>query len=58
VVKHSLPRCDFFEMPSAVIDRHRARQGGYYEIVIEKRGDEYRVKGDRLPKIKSFTNRL
>ena len=58
VVKHAGPRCDFIEIPAAVIDEHKKRHGGYYELQVAKRGEDYRVANDRLPKIKSFASRL
>jgi hypothetical protein len=58
VKKPSSLSCDFLEIPASVIDEHRVRHGGHYELEVDRRGEDYRVKDARLPKIKTFTTRL
>ena len=32
-------KCDFVELQSDLVDKHKVRKGGYYEIEVERRGD-------------------
>lgn len=37
-----------------LIDKHKVRQGGYFELTINQVGDEYRTGSDVWPRVRSF----
>lgn len=54
-VIHARPMmCYAITMPFALIDKHKVRKGGYFEITVSKTGDNYVTGADAWPKINSM----
>jgi transcriptional regulator with XRE-family HTH domain len=51
-------RFDLVELSSDLIEKHRIRKDGYYEVEVRRKGDEYVSDGDRWPRVTSFAQRL
>lgn len=47
-------RCNFIMMPQSLIEKHKVRRGGYFEIVINSIGSDYVTGEDHWPRIKDF----
>jgi DNA-binding transcriptional regulator YiaG len=58
IVKNPGMRLDLLELPTETVAKNQARKGGFGEIEVYKRGEEYLLDGSKLPKIKSFAERL
>ena len=39
-----------------LIDRHKVRKGGYFEIIVSKRDSEYFTGQDNWPRIQNFNS--
>ena len=43
-------------MPFELIDKHKVRKGGYFEVTASKRDSLYFTGADEWPRIQSFTH--
>jgi transcriptional regulator with XRE-family HTH domain len=51
-------KCDFVELQADLVDKHKVRKGGYYEIEVERKDEDYVTGKDVWPKIRTFAQRL
>jgi transcriptional regulator with XRE-family HTH domain len=51
-------KCDFVELQADLVDKHKVRKGGYYEVEVERKGDDYVTGADVWPIIRTFAQRL
>lgn len=54
-VHASSMRVHFLRLPVPRIDTHKIRRGGYFEIIMNKQGDQYVTGGDVWPRIRDFS---
>lgn len=51
-------KCDFIELTAGLIDRHKVRKGGYFEVEVTRKGEDYVTGKDVWPRIRTFAQRL
>ncbi len=58
-VVHAAPhKLHLINITQELIEKHRVRQGGYYEITMNKIGPDYMTGQDTWPRILSFADRI
>lgn len=51
-------RVHYLNLTNELVNKHKVRRGGYYEITINKDGSDYWTGKDHWPRIQSFTDRF
>lgn len=58
-VIHLYPlRCVFIHMTQELIQKHKVRRGGCFEVTVQKVNGEFQTGDDKWPRIQSFAERL
>lgn len=50
-------RCVFLQLTQALVEKHKVRRGGYYEVIVNKAGSDYTSGPDRWPRVTNFHER-
>jgi hypothetical protein len=58
IVRRPGLRWDFLLMEADIIDAHKIRKGGFFEIEAERSGQKYVSNGDTWPMINGFDQRI
>lgn len=58
-VVHAFPlRLHLVNLSAKLIEKHKHRKGGYFEVTLQRDGAEYRTGRDAWPRINSFPDKL
>jgi transcriptional regulator with XRE-family HTH domain len=49
---------DVIELGADLVDKHKQRKGGYYEVEVRRKGGKYVTGADEWPEIESFAQRI